>query len=93
MVDERNAIDLTHLDFSKVSYTILHDTLINKMEKCRLDKITVKWIYNQLNKHKQGISKTGSMSNRQMECHRGLSWLYCSLKFLLLTEMQKYTVS
>lgn len=55
-----------------------HECLINKFEKCGLDKITVKWIDNWFNSCKQRLIISGSMSGwQEVSSHRGLSWGQC----------------
>lgn len=36
-IDEATAVDVVHLDFSKVFYTVYHDILIGKLRQCELD--------------------------------------------------------
>ncbi|PKU46236.1 rna-directed dna polymerase from mobile element jockey-like [Limosa lapponica baueri] len=45
-IDERRAVDVVYLDFSKAFDTVSHSILIAKLRKCGLDEWTVKWIGN-----------------------------------------------
>jgi len=40
-VDERRAIDVFYLDFSKAFNTVSHNILLGKLRKCGLDEWTV----------------------------------------------------
>ncbi|CAM4409115.1 unnamed protein product [Caretta caretta] len=51
------------MDVSKVFGTVPHDILISKLDKCRLDRTTIKWIHNWLNNHKQRVTINGMMSD------------------------------
>lgn len=57
--------DIIYLDFSKVFDTVPHDVFIRKMEKCRLDEITVSWYNNWLNKCNQRAITNKLMSEYQ----------------------------
>jgi len=48
-VDERRAVDVVYLDFSKTFDTVSHNILLGKLGKCGLDEWSVRWIENWLN--------------------------------------------
>lgn len=41
-MDEGRAVDIVHLDSSKVFYTVFHNTLLGKLGMCRWDKWAVR---------------------------------------------------
>lgn len=47
-VDEKRAVDVGYLDFSKALDTVTHNFLIGKLRKCGIDKWAVRWIENWL---------------------------------------------
>jgi len=44
LVDEEEAADLVHLDFSKAFDTVSHSTLLGKQAACGLDRCTLCWV-------------------------------------------------
>jgi len=54
-VDERRAVDVVYLDFSKAFDTISHNILLGKLRKCGLDEWSVRWIENWLNGRTQRV--------------------------------------
>ena len=44
LVDERQAVDIVYLDFSKAFDTVSHSILLGKLAACDLDKYTLCWI-------------------------------------------------
>jgi len=42
LVDERRAVDVVYLDFSKAFDTVSHNILIGKLGKCGLDEWSVR---------------------------------------------------
>jgi len=54
-VDERRAMDVVYLDFSKAFDTVSHNMLIGKLRKCGLHEWTVRWIENWLNGRAQRV--------------------------------------
>jgi len=61
-VDERRAVDVIHLDFSKAFGTVSNNILLGKLRKCGLDEWTVRWIKNWLNGRTQRVVISGSES-------------------------------
>jgi len=62
-VDERRAVDVVYLDFSKAFDTVSHNTLLGKLRKCGLDEWSVKWIENWLNGRTQRVVISGAESS------------------------------
>ncbi|GAB0206011.1 mitochondrial enolase superfamily member 1 [Grus japonensis] len=54
-VDERRAVDVVYLNFSKAFDTISHNILISKLRKCGLGEWTVRWVENWLNGRAQRL--------------------------------------
>ncbi|GAB0209398.1 mitochondrial enolase superfamily member 1 [Grus japonensis] len=54
-VDERRAVHVVYLIFSKAFDTVSHNILIGKLRKCGLDEWTVRWIENWLNGRAQRV--------------------------------------
>jgi len=48
-IDERRAVDVVYLDFSKAFDTVSHNILLGKLRKYGLDEWSVKWVENWLN--------------------------------------------
>jgi len=48
LVDEGKAVDVIYLDFSKVSDTVTHSILLEKLAAYGLDECTLCWIKNWL---------------------------------------------
>lgn len=46
LVDERRAVDIFYLDFSKAFNTVSHHILVDKLINCGLDKWTLRWTEN-----------------------------------------------
>jgi len=53
--DERRAVDVVYLDFSKAFDTVSHNVLLGKLRNCGLDEWTVTWIENWLNGRAQRV--------------------------------------
>lgn len=54
------AVGIFWLDFSKVFNTVLHNIFIGKLQKCRLDRWTAKWIENWMNSRSHSIITSGA---------------------------------
>jgi len=54
-IDERRAVDVVYLDFSKAFDMVSHDMLIGKLRKCGLDEWSVRWIENWLSGRTQRV--------------------------------------
>jgi len=65
-VDERRAVEVVYLDFSKAFDTVSHNTLLGKLRKCGLDEWSVKWIENWLNGRTQRVVVSGAESTRRL---------------------------
>ncbi|KAJ7424166.1 RNA-directed DNA polymerase from mobile element jockey-like protein [Pitangus sulphuratus] len=63
LVDERRAVHVVYLEFSKAFDTVSHKVLLVKLRKCGLDEWTVKWIKNWLNGRTQRIVISGVESS------------------------------
>ena len=61
-VDERRAVDVVYLDFSKAFDTVSHDILLGKLRKCGLDEWSVRWIENWLSGKIQRVVISGTDS-------------------------------
>ena len=59
-VDERKAVDVAYLDFSKAFHTVSHNILLGKLRKCELDERSVRWIENWLNGRTQRVVISGT---------------------------------
>jgi len=46
LVDERKAVDVVYLDFSKAFDTVPHSTLLEKLAAHRMDGCTLRWVKN-----------------------------------------------
>ena len=46
LVNDGNAINVVHPDFSKAFHTIFHSILLEKLEACGLERYTLSWIKN-----------------------------------------------
>jgi len=64
-VDERRALDVVYLNFSKAFDTVSHNILIDKLRKCGLDEWSVRWIENWLNGRTQRVVICGAESSRK----------------------------
>lgn len=53
LVGEETMVDIKYLYSDKAPDIVPHDVLINKLEKCGIDFITVGQIHNWQNNHKQ----------------------------------------
>ncbi|PKU37371.1 rna-directed dna polymerase from mobile element jockey- hypothetical protein [Limosa lapponica baueri] len=62
-IDERRAVDVVYLDFSKAFGTVSHSVPIAKLRKCGLDEWTVKWIENWLKDRPQRVVIRGTESS------------------------------
>ncbi|GAB0205365.1 mitochondrial enolase superfamily member 1 [Grus japonensis] len=62
-VDERRAVDVVYLDFSKAFDTISHNILISKLRKRGLDEWTVRWVEKWLNGRAQRVVISGAESS------------------------------
>jgi len=62
-VDERKAVDVVYLDFSKAFDTVSHNILLGKLRKCGLDEWSVRWIENWLNGRTQRVVIRGTESS------------------------------
>jgi len=62
-VDERRALDVVYLDFSKAFDTVSHNILLGKLRKCGLDEWSARWIENWLNGRTQSAAISGTESS------------------------------
>jgi len=62
-VDEGRAVDVVHLDVSKVFHTVSHNMLIDKHRKRGLDEWTVRWTENWLKGRGQRVVISGAESS------------------------------
>jgi len=62
-VDERKAVDVAYLDFSKAFHTVSHNILLGKLRKCELDERSVRWLENWLNGRAQRVVISGDESS------------------------------
>jgi len=62
-VDERRAVDVVYLDFSKAFDTVSHNILLGKLRKCGLDEWPMRWIENWLNGRSQRVVISGAESS------------------------------
>jgi len=54
-IDDKRAVDVAYLDFSKAFDTVSHNILIGKLRKGGLDEWSVRWIENWLNGRTQRV--------------------------------------
>jgi len=59
----KRATNVAYLDFSKASDTVSHHILTGKLEKCELNRWTVRWIENCLNGRAQSVVISGPESS------------------------------
>ncbi|CAM4404419.1 unnamed protein product [Lepidochelys kempii] len=64
-VDERKAVDVLFLDFSKAFDTVSHSILASKLKKYGLDGCTTRWVESWLDCRAQRVVINGSMSSWQ----------------------------
>ncbi|CAM5162711.1 unnamed protein product [Natator depressus] len=64
-VDERKAVDVLFLDFSKAFDTVCHSILASKLKKYGLDVWAIRWIESWLDCRAQRVVIDGSMSSWQ----------------------------
>ncbi|CAM5110535.1 unnamed protein product [Eretmochelys imbricata] len=64
-VDERKAVDVLFLDFSKAFDTVSHSILASKLKKYGLDEWSIRWIESWLACRAQRVVINGSMSSWQ----------------------------
>jgi len=62
-VEERRAVDVVYLDFSKAFDTVSHNILAGKLRKCGLDEWSARWIENWLNGPTQRAVVSGAESS------------------------------
>ncbi|PKU42966.1 rna-directed dna polymerase from mobile element jockey- hypothetical protein [Limosa lapponica baueri] len=62
-IDEKRAVDVVSLNFSKACDTVSHSILIAKLRKCGLEEWTVKWIENWLKDRAQRVMIRGTESS------------------------------
>ena len=58
-VDERKAVDVVYLDFSKAFDTVSHSILLGKLAARGLDRYTLLWIRSWLEGHAQWVVFNG----------------------------------
>ncbi|KAJ7406581.1 RNA-directed DNA polymerase from mobile element jockey-like protein [Willisornis vidua] len=59
-MDDRRAVDIVYLDFSKTFNTVSHDILIDKLRKCRLRGGKMRWTENWLTSKSQRAEISGT---------------------------------
>ncbi|GAB0178363.1 hypothetical protein GRJ2_000301600 [Grus japonensis] len=64
-VDDRKAVDVIHLDFSKAFDTVSHSTLLEKLAAHGLDGRTLHWVKNWLDGRAQRVVVNGVKSSWQ----------------------------
>ncbi|XP_058032073.1 RNA-directed DNA polymerase from mobile element jockey isoform X1 [Ahaetulla prasina] len=68
LVDQRNAVNIIYLDFSKAFDKVDHNLLLDKVEKCGLDSTTTRWIRNWLTNRTQRVVLNGTTSTWREVC-------------------------
>ena len=63
LVDERKAVDVVYLDFSKSFDTVSHSILLEKLATQGLDVCTLRWLKNWLDGHTQRVVVIGVKSS------------------------------
>jgi len=58
-VDEGEAVDVFHLDFSKAFGTVSHSILLEKLAAPGLDGCTLRWVKNWLDGRAQRVVENG----------------------------------
>ncbi|CAM4394956.1 unnamed protein product [Caretta caretta] len=64
-VDERKAVDVLFLDFSKAFDTVSHSILVSKLRKYGLEECTTRWVESWLDCRAQWVVINGSISSWQ----------------------------
>ncbi|RMC15331.1 hypothetical protein DUI87_07521 [Hirundo rustica rustica] len=62
LVDDAETVDVVHLDFSKVFYTIFHGFLLEELAAHVLDRSTLCWVKNELHVWAQRLLVKGAAS-------------------------------
>ncbi|KAJ7416488.1 RNA-directed DNA polymerase from mobile element jockey-like protein [Willisornis vidua] len=62
-IDEERAVDIVYLNFIMAFDTISQSSLIDKLRKCELDELTVRWIENWMKGRSQRIVISGTGSS------------------------------
>jgi len=75
-VDERRAVEVVYLDFSKAFDTVSHNILLGKLRKCELDEWSVRWIENWLNGRTQRVLISSAESSWRPVTSGGLRGQY-----------------
>jgi len=63
LVDERKAVDVVYLEFSRAFDAISHSSLLEKLAACGLDWCTLCWVKNWLDGLAQGVVVNGVKSS------------------------------
>jgi len=63
LVDERKAVDVVYLDFSKAFDTVSHSILLQKLAVRGLDRYTLDWVRNWLEGQAQRVVVNGFKSS------------------------------
>jgi len=66
LADERKAVDVVFLDFSKAFDTVPHGILLDKMSNCEMSRNTVRWVRSRLNGRTQRVVVNGATSGWQL---------------------------
>lgn len=67
LMDKTRALDIVHLDFSKVFDTVSDTILVDKLTKYRLGKCTFQWTQNWLNGWAQKVVISGTKTSWRLD--------------------------
>ena len=66
VLDEKKAMDVVFLDFSKAFDTVPHNVLLDKLSNCELNRYLVCWVKNWLKGRAQRVLAIGAASGWQL---------------------------